>query len=149
MIPVRHGMVVAAMLAGGLLAAPGFAKDISVQMKNMGPDGMMVFEPSYVSAAVGDKIHFVPTDPGHNAGPITGMVPDGVDLPAGAMNKEYVLTVSKPGLYGIKCTPHFSMGMVALVKAGPGPAPNAAAAAAVQLPALAARRMTPMLAKAH
>lgn len=147
-------MVIPRILMSGvvlaLLAQPAFAKDITVKMKNQGAaGGIMVFEPAYVSAAVGDKIHFVPTDPGHNAGPITGMVPDGVDEPAGAMNKEYVLTLSKPGLYGIKCTPHFSMGMVALVKAGKGAAPNAASAAAVKLPPLAAKRMVPLLAQAN
>jgi hypothetical protein len=45
--------------------------------------------------------------------------------------------------------PHFAMGMVALVKAGKGPAPNAAAAAAVSLPPLAAKRMAPLLAAAR
>lgn len=131
-----------------LAAAPAFAKDIVVQMKNQGAAGIMVFEPAYVQASVGDTVHFVPTDGGHNAETIPGMVPAGVNVPAGAMNKAYVLTLSKPGLYGIKCKPHFSMGMVALVKAGKGAAPNAVAAAAVKLPPLAAKRMMPMLAKA-
>ena len=45
--------------------------------------------------------------------------------------------------------PHYTMGMVALIKAGKGPAPNAAAAAAVTLPPLAAKRMAPMLAGAR
>jgi pseudoazurin len=140
-----------ALIAGAvcaLAAAPAMAKDINVQMKNQGAAGIMVFEPAYVSAEVGDKIHFLPTNPGHNAEPITGMLPDGVSEPAGAMNKEYVLTIDKPGLYGIKCKPHYSMGMVALVKAGKGAAPNAAAAAAVKLPPLATKRMAPMLAQA-
>jgi pseudoazurin len=139
-----------ALTFAGLLlcAGPALAKDITVKMKNQGAAGIMVFEPSYVSAAVGDTVHFVPADMGHNATPITGMLPDGVEAPMGAMNKEYVLKLTKPGLYGIKCTPHFSMGMVALVKAGSGAAPNAAAAAAVKLPPLAAKRMTPMLAQA-
>ena len=137
------------VVGGGLMAAPASAKDITVQMKTQGTGGMMVFEPSYVSAAVGDKVHFVPTDPGHNAAPIAGMVPADTDMTPGAMSKEYVLTVAKPGLYGIKCTPHYTMGMVALIKAGKGAAPNAASAAAVALPPLATKRMAPMLAAAH
>ncbi len=132
-----------------LLAQPALAREIVVRMKNQGAGGIMVFEPAYVGAAVGDTVRFVPTDAGHNAGPISGMVPDGVDAPAGAIDKDYVLTLSQPGLYGIKCTPHFSMGMVALVKAGKGVAPNAAAAAAIRLPPLAAKRMAPMLAQAN
>jgi pseudoazurin len=131
------------------LATPALAKDFTVQMKNQGAAGMMVFEPAFVQAKVGDTVHFVPTDTGHNAEPIPGLLPDGVTEPAGAMGKDYVLTLSKPGLYGIKCKPHYSMGMVALVKAGTGASPNAAAATAIKLPPLAAKRMTPMLAQAH
>ena len=131
------------------LATPAMAKDITVQMKNQGADHqIMVFEPAFVSAAVGDRVHFVPTDMGHNAEPIDGMVPEGVTAPKGMVNKEYVLTVTKPGLYGIKCLPHFSMGMIALVKVGKGKAPNAADAAAAKLPPLAAKRMAPLLASA-
>jgi pseudoazurin len=148
---MRHvlGACAALLIGGGLMAAPASAKDIVVKMKNQGAGGLMVFEPAFVSAAVGDKVHFVPTDMGHNAGPIAGMVPEGTDMTPGAMNKEYVLTVAKPGLYGIKCMPHFTMGMVALVKAGRGPAPNAAAAAEAPLPPLAAKRMAPLLAAAR
>jgi pseudoazurin len=137
-----------AVMGCAMLAAPAMAKDITVQMKNQGAAGMMVFEPAFVQANVGDTVHFVPTDGGHNAEPITGMLPDGVNEPAGAMGKEYVLTLSKPGLYGIKCKPHYSMGMVSLVKAGKGASPNAAAANAVKLPPLATKRMAPMLAQA-
>jgi pseudoazurin len=135
-------------LAGVACAQPASAKDIVVQMKNQGAAGMMVFEPAYVQAKIGDTVHFVPTDSGHNAEPIPGMLPDGVTEPAGAMGKEYVLTLSKPGLYGIRCKPHYSMGMIALVKVGKGASPNAAAAAAVKMPPLAAKRMNPMLAQA-
>lgn len=140
----------AAIMAGCVaIAAPAMAKDIVVQMKNRGEAGIMVFEPAYVAAAPGDKVHFMPTDMGHNAEPIAGMLPDGVTAGRGAMNKEYVLTVTKPGLYGIKCMPHFAMGMVALVKVGKGAAPNAAAASAAALPPLAKKRMTPLLASAQ
>ena len=141
------GMVLA--LAGSTLAAgPAQAKEITVLMKNTDATGMMVFVPAFVHAAVGDTVHFVVTDKGHNAQPIPDMIPAGVTAPDGAMNQDYVLKVTKPGLYGIKCAPHYSMGMVALIKVGNGPAPNAAAAGAVTLPPLAQRRMAPMLAAA-
>jgi pseudoazurin len=139
------GLVVASVMGA---ASPAMAKDILVRMKNQGADGMMVFEPAYVVGAVGDTVHFLPTDPAHNAEPIVGMLPEGVTAPAGGINKEYVLRLSKPGVYGIKCKPHYTMGMVALVKAGPGSPSNLAVASAVKLPPLAARRMAPLLAKA-
>ncbi len=127
-------------------ASPAMAKDVIVHMKNTGKDGMMVFEPAFVKAAVGDAIHFVPTDMSHNAETIVGMVPDGVAHSIGGMNKEMVLKIGKAGLYGIKCKPHFSMGMVALVQVGKAPA-NLAAVRAAKLPPLAAKRMVPLLAQ--
>ena len=137
-------------IIGGLAMAsamPAAAKDITVHMKNKGADGAMVFEPSFVKAAPGDVIHFQPTDPSHNAETISTMLPDGATPMKGAMNKEAVLTVSKPGLYGIKCMPHYSMGMVALVQVGKPTAADVTAAKAVKLPPFAAKRMNAALAQ--
>lgn len=130
------------------LASPVVAKDITVQMKTQGQGGMYVFNPMFVKAAVGDKVHFVPTDPSHNAELIPGMLPAGVAPAKGQIGKEFVLTASKPGVYGVSCLPHQSMGMVGLVQAGNGPSPNLASAKGVKLPPLAAKRMTTLLAQA-
>lgn len=144
----RSLLMIGAGVALGL-AAPAAAKDIMVKMNTKGTGGVpYTFEPAFVKAAVGDKVHFVPSDPTHNAELIKTMVPPGVTPEKGAMGKEFVLTVSKPGLYGVECLPHFSMGMVGLVQAGPGPSPNLAAAKAAKLPPLAGKRMTPLLAQA-
>lgn len=129
-------------------ATPAVAKEIVVQMKNKGAAGFMVFEPAYVDAKAGDTIRFVPTDPGHNAQTIAGFLPDGVAPSAGQIGKEFDLKVTKAGLYGVECQPHFGMGMVALIKVGSGPAPNAAKARAAKLTPLAAKRMAPLFAKA-
>jgi pseudoazurin len=124
------------------------AKEYVIQMRNRGTAGLMVFEPAYVAGAVGDTVRFVPTDPSHNAEPIPGMLPAGVTLTAGKINQAYTVKLTKPGLYGIKCLPHFGMGMVALIKAGKGAPANLASATAVKLPPLAAKRMMPLLAQA-
>ena len=137
-------------IIGGLAMAsamPAAAKDITVHMKNKGADGAMVFEPSFVKAAPGDVIHFQPTAPSHNAETTSTMLPAGATPIKGAMNKEAVLTVSKPGLYGIKCMPHYSMGMVALVQVGKPTAADVTAAKAVKLPPFAAKRMNAALAQ--
>lgn len=137
-------LLTAAVLAFSLPAA---AKEIVVQMKNQGADGSMVFEPSYVKAAPGDTIRFKPTDASHNAETMANMLPAGATAMKGGMNKEAVLTVGKSGLYGIKCMPHYSMGMVALVQVGKVTQADIAAAKAVKLPPFAAKRMTAALAK--
>lgn len=138
------------IVAGALIAAattPVAAKEIVVKMKNQGAAGAMVFEPALIKAQPGDTVKFVPTDMSHNAETIPSMLPTGVTPSKGGMNKEFVLTVKTPGIYGIKCQPHYSMGMVALIQVGNGPSTNLAAAKLVKLPPFAAKRMTPMLAQ--
>jgi pseudoazurin len=131
-----------------VIAAPAAAKEITVKMLNKGAEGAMVFEPAFIKAAPGDTVKFIATNPGHNAQTIPGMLPAGEVEQKGAMGKDFILKVGKPGIYGIKCLPHFSMGMVAVVQAGNGPSPNLAAAKAVKLPPLATKRMTAYLAQA-
>ncbi|WP_439569911.1 pseudoazurin [Sphingopyxis sp.] len=131
-----------ALLTIALLSTPAAARDIIVQMKNRGADGTMVFEPAVVKAKVGDRVRFVPTDPSHNAETIPGIWPAGQAPIKGALNKEVVLEVKAPGIYGIKCLPHYSMGMVALVIAGKS---NLTAARATKMPPLATKRLKPAL----
>lgn len=139
------GRSLLALAAGLMIAAPAAAKDIVVHMKNKGAAGVMVFEPAFVRAQVGDTVRFVPTDKSHNAETIPGMVPAGGPTFKGKINEAIAFKVTKPGVYGIKCQPHLSMGMVALVQAG-APA-NLAGAKAVKLPGLAKKRMDGLLAQ--
>jgi pseudoazurin len=144
--PVLSAFALAAVMLGAS-AVPAAAKDIIVQMKNQGADGAMVFEPSFIKAAPGDVIHFKPTDAAHNAESMPTMMPAGTTPMKGGMGKEAVLMVSSAGLYGIKCMPHYSMGMVALVQVGKVAPAELAAAKAVKLPPFAAKRMNAALAK--
>ena len=108
------------MLAGALtlVAGAGWAETHEVKMLNKGEAGAMVFEPAYVKAAPGDVVKFIPTDKGHNVESIEGMLPEGVEGFKTKNNEEFELTVDAEGLYGIKCTPHYAMGMIALVQVG-------------------------------
>jgi pseudoazurin len=140
---------VAAILSILTIPTPATAKDIVVEMRNKGSAGFMVFEPAFVSASVGDTVRFVPTNPGHNAEPIPDILPEGVTLPTGKISQEYAIKVTKPGLYGIKCNPHYSMGMVALIKVGKGAPPNLTQANAAKMPPLATNRMRVLLSLAE
>ena len=134
-------------LALSAAAATASAKTVEVHMKSQGAAGMMVFEPALIQVAKGDTVHFILGDPSHNAESIAGMLPDGAAPIAGAMGKDVTVTFTVPGVYGVKCKPHYTMGMVALVAVGKAPGNLAAArAAAAKLPPLAAKRMEPMLA---
>lgn len=113
-----RNMLVIAALVGGVLAMPASAAEISVQMLNKGEKGGMVFQPDFVKAMPGDTIKFVSVDKGHNVEAIKGMLPEGVEPFKSKINEDFVLTVEKEGLYGVKCTPHYGMGMVAMIAVG-------------------------------
>jgi pseudoazurin len=126
-----------------LMAAPAMAANFEVQMLNKGADGAMVFEPALTKVAVGDTVTFIPTDKGHNVETIKGMLPEGAEPTKGKANVETVITFTVPGAYGLKCAPHFAMGMVALVVVGDAPA-NLDAVKAVKMPKPAQARFDAM-----
>jgi len=105
---------VALLLLGGAAAAA----EIEVKMLNKGSDGVMVFEPSLVKIEPGDTVKFISTDKGHNAETINGMLPEGAAPFVGKVNQDIAVSFDKPGVYGVKCLPHYGMGMVALVVVG-------------------------------
>ena len=65
------------LLASFLVSAVAFGADIEVKMLNKGEEGKMIFEPSFIKAQVGDNIIFLPTDKGHMAASIKGLIPEG------------------------------------------------------------------------
>ncbi len=140
------------ILAGAAmtLAGQAMASEHVVQMLNTGVGGAMVFQPAVVHARPGDTIRYVPTDPGHNAELIAGMLPAGVAVQHGVMGRDFILRVTVPGIYGVKCAPHYSMGMVGLVQVGTGVANlEAARAVSARAPNFARRRFTGFFAQIH
>jgi pseudoazurin len=111
-------LLAAVTLGAVMVAGAAGAAEIEVHMLNKGAKGAMVFEPALIDAAPGDTIRFVPTDKGHNVESIKGMLPEGVEPFKSKFNEEFTVTVDAEGLYGVKCTPHYGMGMVALIKVG-------------------------------
>jgi pseudoazurin len=100
------------------LAGGAFAAEVEVKMLNKGAEGMMVFEPALVKIAQGDTVKFVATDKGHNAETIKGMLPASATPFAGTSGEDVAVTFDKPGIYGVKCMPHYGMGMVAMIAVG-------------------------------
>ena len=135
-----------ALCAGALLMAiPAQAAEFEVKMLNKGPDNQaMTFDPPFLKVQVGDTVKFVPTDKGHDAESIPGMVPDGATPFKGKLSQEISVTFDKPGLYGYRCVPHFGMGMVGLVEVGNNTS-NLDASKQAKLPPLATKRMAALL----
>lgn len=81
-------------------------------------NGPMVYEPQFLSIAPGDTVVFVSEQPGHNAATINGMIPEGAEPFKSKLGQDFTVKLTEPGLYGIKCSPHYSMGMVMLIEVG-------------------------------
>lgn len=107
------GLSVALALTGAAAA-----ETFEVQMLNQSEADRMVFEPAFLTIAPGDTVHFVSTDRGHNAESVDGMIPEGAEAFSGRINEEIEVTFDVEGLYGIRCTPHFAMGMVMTIAVG-------------------------------
>lgn len=115
---MRKALLIATLAATTLISGFVNAAEFEIKMLNKGEKGGMVFQPDFVRAAPGDTVKFIPSDKGHNVESIKGMLPEGVKKFKSKFNKEYVLKVEKDGLYGLKCTPHVGLGMVALIAVG-------------------------------
>jgi pseudoazurin len=115
-----------------LTAGVAVAAEVEVKMLNKGEKGTFVFEPDFVKIAPGDTVTFVSTDKGHNAETIKAMVPEGVQGFKSELGKNFTVTLTQNGIYGIRCTPHYGMGMVAMIVVGTPD--NLAAAQAVKHP---------------
>ena len=102
------------------MATGALAADISIDMLNKRDDGAkMVYSEDIARIDVGDTITWLPTSKGHNVEFIAG--PEGWEAPKKSkLSKEYSYTFDTPGVYLYQCTPHKSMGMIAVVVVGDG-----------------------------
>ncbi|MGM4916189.1 pseudoazurin [Tardiphaga sp. 813_E8_N1_3] len=116
---MRKALMLATAVLFALTGAAG-AAEVEVKMLNKGADGTgMVFEPALVNVQPGDTVKFVSTDKGHSVESVKGMLPTDSMPFVGKMGQDLVVTFDKPGVYGVKCAPHYGMGMVGLVVVGP------------------------------
>ena len=125
--------VIAVTAASG----PSRAAEYQVRMLNQGMNGMMQYDPQLLKIAPGDTVHFVATDLGHNVQSIDGMIPAGAKPFSGTIGQNLSVTFTQPGVYGYRCTPHGTLGMVGLVVVG-NPV-NEAQAKTAAMPGMAGR----------
>lgn len=111
--------MLAAAVAVVVAGSAAYGAEVEVKLLNKGSDGaLMVFEPALVKIAPGDTVKFVSTDKGHNAESIKGMLPEGAPVFQGKNGEDVSVRFDQEGVYGVKCLPHYGMGMVAMVVVG-------------------------------
>ena len=98
--------------------SPILANTFSIDMLNVRSDGQsMVYSEDVLKVKVGDTVVWKPKDKGHNVEFIIG--PDAIELPKKSrINQEFTYTFEKSGVYFYQCTPHKSMGMIAVIIVG-------------------------------
>tara|TARA_R100000951_G_C2641092_1_gene180991 strand:+ start:607 stop:1023 length:417 start_codon:yes stop_codon:yes gene_type:complete len=113
-----RNLIVAGIVA--LFATSAYAEDTTIEMLNKRDDGAkMVYSEDIARIDVGDTITWVPTQKGHNVEFIAG--PDGWKAPRKSkLSKEVAITFDTPGVYLYQCSPHKTMGMIAVVVVGDG-----------------------------
>jgi pseudoazurin len=129
-------------------AGPVSAAEHEIRMLNKGDAGIMVFEPAFLKVAPGDTVHFRAVDKGHNAASIDGMIPQGGATWKGGLSKDATVTLDVEGVYGVRCVPHYAMGMVALIVVG-DPSVNLETAGQIKQPGRAKQRMAELLDRLH
>ncbi len=115
---MRNCLAIAVVAAATAVAGGATAAEVEVKMLNRGAEGVMVFEPALVKVEPGVTVKFVATDKGHNAETIKGMLPDGAATFLGKNGEDIVVKFDQPGIYGVKCAPHYGMGMAAMIVVG-------------------------------
>ena len=98
--------------------SPILANTFSIDMLNVRSDGQsMVYSEDVLKVEIGDTVVWKPKDKGHNVEFIIG--PDAIELPKKSrINQEFTYTFEKSGVYFYQCTPHKSMGMIAVIIVG-------------------------------
>lgn len=75
------------------------------------------FDPDVLFIEPGDEVSFT-NMAGHDSRSMEGLIPDGADHWATAMGENATITLTEPGVYIYKCTPHYAMGQVAAIVVG-------------------------------
>ena len=95
------------------------AENFDVKMVNADASGqVMVFDPPFIKANVGDTVTFLPTDLLHNSQSVPGLIPSSANSWNGAMNEKITIELNAEGVYVYQCTPHIALGMIGVIQVG-------------------------------
>ena len=110
-------ILAAIMLALG--SANALAADATIEMLNKKGKERMLFSEKIVRINVGDSVFWKAKSKGHNVEFIKkNGIPNGVKKFKSKLSKDTEYKFTIPGIYAYWCTPHKSMGMIALIVVG-------------------------------
>ena len=102
-----------------LLTSFAVAENFEVKMVNADASGqVMVFDPPFIRANIGDTVTFLPTDMLHNSQSVPGLIPSSASSWNGGMNEKITIELNAEGVYVYQCTPHIALGMIGVIQVG-------------------------------
>jgi len=141
------GFAILAAVTAALGPITATAAGSQIQMLNKSSIGRFVYLPQMIRIAPGDTVEFIATHRGHNAVSIDGMLPPNAEEIRVPLNRSATLSLPEPGIYGVKCTPHVGLGMVALIVVGTPTDTDAIKNASSKLPSKAREQILALLAE--
>tara|TARA_B100000900_G_scaffold394305_1_gene391610 strand:- start:608 stop:1045 length:438 start_codon:yes stop_codon:yes gene_type:complete len=101
------------------LAMSVSAENFNIKMVNTDSSGqIMVFDPPYLKANIGDTVTFIPADALHNSKSILNLIPSSAAPWEGAMDEKITIELNVEGIYVYQCTPHLALGMIGVIQVG-------------------------------
>ena len=95
------------------------AENFDIKMVNADASGqVMVFDPPFIKANIGDTVTFLPTDMLHNSQSVPGLIPSSASSWNGVMNEKITIELNTEGVYVYQCTPHIALGMIGVIQVG-------------------------------
>ena len=95
------------------------AENYEVKMVNADASGqLMIFDPPFLKANIGDTVTFLPTDMLHNSQSVPDLIPSSANTWNGDMNEKITILLDTEGVYVYQCTPHIALGMIGVIQVG-------------------------------
>ena len=95
------------------------AENYEVKMVNADASGqVMILDPPFLKANIGDTVTFLPTDLLHNSQSVPDLIPSSANTWKGDMNEKITILLNTEGVYVYQCTPHIALGMIGVIQVG-------------------------------
>ena len=90
-------------------------EEYEIEMLSDSEGGGYRFEPEFLQIDNGDRVRFTSLSPVHASKSIPSMVPNEWDNWTSRNGEDVIVRFDEPGVYGYKCSAHYSLGMVGLI----------------------------------
>jgi pseudoazurin len=98
-----------------IMCTRSIAASLSVEMLNGKNGEAFVYSDKLLRVKSNDIVTWKSTNPGHNAEFIAQGYPAGAADMHGKISKDVSYAFEVPGIYVVKCTPHFGLGMIQVI----------------------------------